>query len=96
VTRPNAGKAVARKLTEYTLGLFAARQFIENNKKITRREDLLGHRFVGYIDDLLYDRQLIFMKELYPGETPIFPTSTIIAQMAAVVAGAEGCVAIAE
>ena len=43
---------------------------------------------MGYIDDLLFDRDLRFMEEFYPGVTPILRTSTVIAQMNAVVAGA--------
>lgn len=88
VKRPKAGKFIARKLTQYKLGLFATRQYLENRQEIIRREDLRGHRFVGYIDDLLFDQDLRFMEEFYPGMTPIFRTSTVIAQMNAVVAGA--------
>ncbi len=88
VTRPKVGKFITRKLTDYKLGLFATRQYLENHQEITKKENLRGHRFVGYIDDLLYDPQLRFMEENYPGVTPIFRSSTIIAQMNAVVAGA--------
>lgn len=88
VQRPQAGKFIARKLTRYKLGLFASRQYLENHHEISSREDLRGHRFVGYIDDLLFDQDLRFMEEFYPGATPIFRTSTVIAQMNAVAAGA--------
>lgn len=88
VQRPKAGKFIARKLTTYKLGLFAAGQYLENHQEILRKEDLRGHRFVGYIDDLLFDQDLRFMEDFYPGVTPIFRTSTVIAQMNAVVAGA--------
>ena len=88
VQRPKAGNFIARKLTEYKLGLFATKEYLENRKQIHRREDLRGHRFIGYIDDLLFDQDLRFMDEFYPGVTPIFRTSTVIAQLNAVVAGA--------
>lgn len=88
VQRPQAGKFIARKLTRYKLGLFASRGYLENHHRIINREDLRGHRFVGYIDDLLFDQDLRFMEEFYPGVTPIFRTSTVIAQMNAVAAGA--------
>jgi DNA-binding transcriptional LysR family regulator len=88
VQRPQAGKFIARKLTGYKLGLFASEQYLETHKKIGNKEELHGHRFVGYIDDLLFDQDLRFMEEFYPGATPIFRTSTVIAQMNAVVAGA--------
>jgi len=88
VQRPKAGKFMARKLTAYKLGLFSTGQYLKNHQEILGREDLRGHRFVGYIDDLLFDQDLRFMEEFYPGMTPIFRTSTVIAQMNAVVAGA--------
>jgi DNA-binding transcriptional LysR family regulator len=88
VQRPQAGKFIARKLTKYKLGLFASKHYLENQNEIINREDLRGHRFVGYIDDLLFDRDLRFMEEFCPRITPIFRTSTVIAQMKAVVAGA--------
>jgi DNA-binding transcriptional LysR family regulator len=74
-------------LTRYRLGLFATREYLENNRKITGREDLRGHRFIGYIDDLLFDQDLRFMDEFCPGLTMQFRTSTVIAQMNAVIAG---------
>jgi DNA-binding transcriptional LysR family regulator len=88
VKRPKAGKFIARKLTQYKLGLFATREYLENRQEIIKKEDLRGNRFVGYIDDLLFDRDLRFMEEFCPGVTPIFRTSTVIAQLSAVVAGA--------
>jgi DNA-binding transcriptional LysR family regulator len=88
LTRPKAGRFIARKLTRYRLGLYATKPYLENQPEITSREDLRGHRFVGYIEDLLYDQNLRFMDEFYPGATPIFRTSTMLAQLKAVLAGA--------
>ncbi len=88
VTRPKTGKVVLRKLTDYKLGLFSTRQYLQNHQRITQIKDLRGHRFVGYIDDLLYDQNLRFMDEIYREVTPTFRTSTIIAQMSAILAGA--------
>jgi DNA-binding transcriptional LysR family regulator len=88
LTRPKAGRFIARKLTRYRLGLYATKPYLENQPEITSKEDLRGHRFVGYIEDLLYDQNLRFMDEFYPGATPIFRTSTMLAQLKAVLAGA--------
>lgn len=88
LTRPKAGRFIARKLTRYRLGLYATKPYLENHPEITNKEDLRGHRFVGYIEDLLYDENLRFMDEFYPGVTPIFRTSTMLAQLKAVLAGA--------
>jgi DNA-binding transcriptional LysR family regulator len=74
-------------LTDYKLGLFATDGYLQNRKKIITREDLTGHRFIGYIDDLLFDEDLNFLDEFLPGLAAKFRTSTVIAQMNAVLAG---------
>jgi DNA-binding transcriptional LysR family regulator len=45
------------------------------------------HSLIGYIDDLLLDQDLRFMDELHPGLQVKFRTSTVIAQMNAMMAG---------
>jgi len=88
ITKPTRGNIVARKLIDYRLGLFATRDYLAKQPAIRRREDLPGHRMVGYIDHLLYDDNLKFMDEVHPGLTPRFRSSTVIAQLHAVIAGA--------
>lgn len=88
VKRPSAGRFITRKLTAYRLGLFAAQTYLQNQPRIKSREDLRRHRFVGYIDDLLFDEDLNFLVEFFPGVTPLFRSATVIAQLQAVVTGA--------
>ena len=87
VQRPQKGNFIVRKLTGYKLGLFATENYLSDHPGIEDREDLRGHRFIGYIDDLLFDQDLNFLDEFYPGVRPRFRTSTVIAQMNAVLAG---------
>jgi len=88
VQRPSSGNLIARRLTRYKLGLFSTEAYLQSHPPIGAKQDLAGHRFVGYIDDLLFDQDLRFMEDFFPGQTPIFRTSTVIAQMNAVAAGA--------
>lgn len=88
VQKPTHGKVVARKLTNYRLGLFATNEYLNKNPVITCKKDLINHRFVGYIDDLLFDQDLNFMEEILPGLTANFRSSTVVAQLHAVNAGA--------
>ena len=87
VKRPKAGNYVVRKLTAYKLGLFATGEYINSTPAIVSKEDLRGHRFIGYIDELLFDQDLRFMDEFYPGLNVAFRTSTVVAQMNAVTEG---------
>ncbi|MDJ0621313.1 MAG: LysR family transcriptional regulator [Desulfocapsaceae bacterium] len=88
VRRPQTGNIIIRKLTDYRLGLFATREYLQNHPEITKVEDLKEHRIIGYIDDLLFDRDLQFMEEILPGLSPQFRSTTVIAQMNGVAAGA--------
>jgi DNA-binding transcriptional LysR family regulator len=67
--------------------MFATRQYLESKPEIKKREDLQEHDFIGYIDDLLFDRELRFMDEIFPGLKTKFRSSTVAAQMNAVAAG---------
>jgi DNA-binding transcriptional LysR family regulator len=88
VQKPTHGKIVARRLTRYRLGLFSTRQYIDLGEEITSKKQLREHRFVGYIDDLLFDQDLDLMGEILPGLTADFRCSTVVAQLSAVVSGA--------
>ena len=88
VHKPTTGNIVARKLTRYRLGLFATSEYLHDKPKIRCKEDLKGHRFIGYIGDLLYDQDLEFLEEVSPGLTAHFRSSTVVAQLNAVLEGA--------
>lgn len=88
VQKPKLDSVVARKLTRYRLGVFAASEYLETMPAIQTRDDLKHHRIIGYIDDLLFDQDLRFMEEILPGLTTHFRSSTVVAQLNGVAAGA--------
>lgn len=87
VEQPTSGNIVARRLTKYRLGLYAAKSYLVGKPKIRNFEDLKKHRIIGYIDDLLFDQDLKFMNEFFPGLHPNFRSTTVIAQKNAVFSG---------
>ncbi len=87
VKKPTADNIIAKRITNYKLGLFATKDYLLKSKAIDRREDLVGLKAIGYIDDLLYDQKLKFLDEFSPGLHTSFRSSTIIAQMNSVKAG---------
>jgi len=87
ITRPTTSSTVARKITDYRLGLFAAQRYLETHARISSQEDLPGHSMVDYIEDLLYDENLKFLDEFAPGSKARFRSSTVVGQMNAVVSG---------
>ena len=86
--RPARGPVVVRKLTDYALHLYAAKSYLETQPPIKTREDLRGHTFISYVDDLLFSKELQFLDELYRPDSFALRSTSILAQHQATVAGA--------
>ncbi|WP_299363286.1 LysR family transcriptional regulator [uncultured Paracoccus sp.] len=63
VSPPQTGRAVMQKITEYRLHLAAHRDYLERHPPIRSRADLQGHRLIGYIGDMIFDRELDYLTE---------------------------------
>ncbi|OCX67229.1 LysR family transcriptional regulator [Thioclava sp. SK-1] len=63
VSRPTAGRLTVQKLTDYRLSLAAHRSYLAKMPPICSRADLLAHRMVGYIPDMIFDKELDYMAE---------------------------------
>ena len=85
---PKEGKVVARKLCDYRLGLYAAQDYLDAMPPISAAEDLFAHRVVGYIDDLIFTPELDYLDEVAKGLRAQIQSSSVLAQMNAVAAGA--------
>ena len=68
VSRPEAGRLTVQKLTDYQLHLAASANYLANHPPITTAADLRAHRFVGYIPDMIFDKELDYLTEI--GATP--------------------------
>lgn len=92
LSAPRAGRLAARRLTDYRLGLYASPDYLEARPSIRRRADMNGHRFVGYIDDLLHAPELDYMDAPDVEVVVRLQSSNLIAQLQACLAGAGLCV----
>jgi DNA-binding transcriptional LysR family regulator len=86
ITKPTSGNVIARKISDYRLGLFATKTYLERHDKIAKKEDLSQHDLIDYIEDFLYDENLKFLHEFAPGQKARFRSSTVVGQMNAIVA----------
>ncbi len=80
VSRPAAGRLVVQKLTDYHLHLVASRGYLARHPPIRGRADLGSHRFVGYIADMIFDRELDYMGEM-GAETVDLASNSVTVQM---------------
>ena len=89
LSRPRAGPVIARKLSDYSLQLFAAPGYLAERGEPLRPADLAsGHRLIGYIPDLIYAPELRYLDEIQPGLAPHLRSSSINAQHQLIAAGA--------
>ena len=76
VSRPETGRLTVQKLTDYRLSLAASAAYLAAHPPITRRADLAGHQFVGYIPDMIFDKELDYLAEI--GAPPARLTSNSV------------------
>lgn len=88
VGRPARGRLRVRRLTDYTLGLYAAPSYLAGRRRPEEVGDLAGHALVGYVEDLLHTPELAYAAEIWPDWRSAVEVSTAIGQLEAVRAGA--------
>jgi DNA-binding transcriptional LysR family regulator len=88
IGRPQKGRLKATKLTDYSLGLYAAKSYLDRHGAPASKDDLSDHELVGYVDDLIYTPALDFNKSFWSGWESQFEISSALAQVTAVRAGA--------
>lgn len=92
LSAPREGRLISRKLTDYGLSLYAAPAYLDARPPIRTRADMAGHRFIGYIGDLLYAPELDYMQAPDVDIHVTLQSSNLIAQLQATLAGAGLCV----
>ncbi len=64
VSAPTAGRLTVQKISDYHLHLAAAPTYLQGKVPVLSLEDLSGHAIVGYIPDLIFDRELDYLSDL--------------------------------
>ena len=89
LSRPKAGPVIARKLSDYALGLYGSVEYLDLRGWPAKPADLAdGHSLVGYIPDLIYAPELRYLDEFHPGLRPHLRSSSINAQHQLIASGA--------
>lgn len=88
IGQPQKGRLKATKLTDYSLGLYAAKSYLEERGAPMSGDDLSEHELVGYVEDLIYTPELDFNKSFWPGWESQIEISSALAQLTAVRSGA--------
>ncbi|MCB2130131.1 MAG: LysR family transcriptional regulator [Rhodobacteraceae bacterium] len=64
VSRPASGHLTVQKLTDYKLHLAASREYLARHPPILSVADLKAHRTIGYIQDMIFDKELDYQTDV--------------------------------
>ncbi|MCG7492153.1 LysR family transcriptional regulator [Thalassobius sp. Cn5-15] len=88
VSAPEAStRLTVQKITDYKLYLAAARGYLMKHPRIQSLKDLKDHQMVGYIPDMIFDKELDYLGELGIGHVNMASNSVSV-QFNALRAGA--------
>ena len=76
VSRPEAGRLTVQKLTDYRLHLAASRDYLRRHP--VTPENLTSHRFVGYIPDMIFDKELDYLSVIGVAQVPLASNSVSV------------------
>ena len=85
--RPKQGRLIVKKLTDYSLSIYAAEAYLKKNGTITSANDLDGRLFITHVEDFVYSRALDYAAELGQRMKRHYECGSVVAQMEAVRAG---------
>lgn len=87
IERPKLGRAIIKKLTDYSLSVYATRAYLAAHGNIQSTDDLADKFFITYVEDIAYSRALDYTAELGKLMQRHYECGSVVAQMEAVRAG---------
>ncbi len=85
--KPEEGRFVARKLTDYSLGIYASAAYLKTREPPREVSELAGHRLIGYVEEYAFSSALDYVRELYGGAPTAFECASAVTQFEALRAG---------
>jgi len=78
VSKPEQGRVLVQKITDYRLHLAASDGYLAQTGPLDGLEDLRGRRVIGYIPDMIFDRELDYLADLGVEQPPIASNSVSV------------------
>ncbi|WP_085307313.1 LysR family transcriptional regulator [Planktotalea arctica] len=78
VSAPSAGRLTVQKLCDYKLHLAASPEYLAKAAKLRTKQDLKGHRMIGYIPDMIFDKELDYLGALGVERVPLASNSVAV------------------
>lgn len=87
IDRPSANSFVTCMLAKYRLLPYATQDYLSANPPILDVNDLSGHRWIDYVDDLIFSPQQFSLTKWLPAIKPSLRSTSVVAQAQAARAG---------
>ena len=87
IDRPRVDNYVTSRLAHYRLLPYATETYLAASPLIREKADLIGHRWIDYVDDLIFADQQFSLNKWLPSVKPFLRSSSVIAQWQAVRSG---------
>ncbi len=75
VSPPRTGRLTVQKISDYSLSLAASHHYLSQAPAIRSKADLRDHPIVGYIPDMIFDKELDYLSDLGVEHTTIASNS---------------------
>ena len=85
--KPEAGRFVARKLTDYSLGIYASSEYLARHGAPCDVAELSARRLIGYVEEHAFSTALHYVRELFADAPTAFECASVVTQLEALRAG---------
>lgn len=85
--KPDSGRFITRKLTNYSLGIYGAKTYLNTHPVPQTQADLVNHRLIGYVEDYAFLSALNYVRDLYEGAKTSFECVSAVGQLEAIKSG---------
>lgn len=86
--RPARGPVLTTRLCDYSLHLYAAKHYLAQHPPVRSLNDLRELSFIGYVEDLLFSKELQYLDEDHRPERIALRSTSLLAQYQATRAAA--------
>lgn len=92
VTPPTAGRLKIRKISTYHLHVYAAQSLLNKTGPINSRKDMREVPLIGYISDMIFDKELDYLSIIGEDRTPRLTSNSLVVQLRWCLAGHGVCI----
>ncbi len=89
---PTSGRLKFRKISDYKLHMYGTKKYLDSHEKIETIDDLIKVRGIGYVNDLIYDKELDYIPLVSPDIKPYLTSTSVHVQLEATLADAGVCI----